>query len=149
MTGTTRLLRLILRRDRVLLPLWAVLIGLVPVSYIKTLNGVFSTDPERLAYAKTMQNNAGFIALYGPLHGNSLAELVAWRSGFIPVMIGLCALLTVVRHTRTDEEAGRTELIGATVVGRSAHLAAGVAALHDLVAAMEGLSRHVRSCWTG
>jgi ABC-2 type transport system permease protein len=128
MTGTGKLLRLILRRDRVLLPLWAVLTGLVPASYIKTFDSIFSTDAERLAYARTSQDNAGFIALYGPLHGDSLPVLVAWRSGFIPVMVGLFALLTVVRHTRTDEEAGRTELIGATVVGRSAQLAAALIA---------------------
>jgi polyether ionophore transport system permease protein len=128
MTGTLKLLRLILRRDRVLLPLWAILIGLVPASYIKTFNAIFTTDAERLAYAKTSQNNAGFIALYGPLHGDSLQVLVAWRSGFIPIMVGLFALLTVVRHTRADEEAGRTELIGATVVGRSAQLAAALIA---------------------
>jgi ABC-2 type transport system permease protein len=128
MTGTGKLLRLILRRDRVVLPLWAVLLGLVPASYIKTFNGVFSTDAERIAYAKTSQNNTGFIALYGPLHGTGLPELVAWRSGFLPVIVGLAALLTVVRHTRADEEAGRTELIGATVVGRSAQLAAALIA---------------------
>jgi ABC-2 type transport system permease protein len=128
MTGTGKLLRLILRRDRILLPLWAVVIGVLPASYIKAFNGIFSTDAERIAYAKTSQNNAGFIGLYGPLHSSSLPELVVWRSGFIPVVIGLFALLTVVRHTRTDEEAGRTELIGATVVGRSAQLAAALIA---------------------
>jgi ABC-2 type transport system permease protein len=128
MTGTGRLLRLILRRDRVLLPLWAILIGVIPASYIKTFNAIFTTDAERLAYARTSQHNAGFIALYGPLHGDSLPVMVSWRSGFIPLMVGLFALLTVVRHTRTDEEAGRTELIGATVVGRWAQLAAALIA---------------------
>jgi ABC-2 type transport system permease protein len=128
MTGTGRLLRLILRRDRVLLPLWAILLGIVPASYVKAFTGIFSTDAERIAYARTSQHNAGFVALYGPLHGDSLSVLVAWRSGFITVMIGLCALLTVVRHTRTDEEAGRSELIGATVVGRWAQLAAALVA---------------------
>jgi ABC-2 type transport system permease protein len=145
MTGTGGLLRLILRRDRILLPLWSVLIGIVPASYIKTFNAIFSTDAERIAYAKSM-DNPGFIALYGPLHGNSLPALVAWRSGFIPIIVGLFALLTVVRHTRTDEDAGRTELIGATVVGRSAQLAAALIAAMGasvvcglvLVAAMTG-----------
>jgi ABC-2 type transport system permease protein len=128
MTGTGRLLRLILRRDRLLLPLWVILVGIVPAGYIKTFNGIISTDIERLSYAMTMQNNAGFIALYGPLHGDSLQVLVAWRSGFIPIIVGLFTLLTVVRHTRADEEAGRTELIGATVVGRYAQLAAALIA---------------------
>jgi ABC-2 type transport system permease protein len=128
MTGTLKLLRLILRRDRFLLPLWSILVGLVPASYVKTFEGFFATDAQRVAYVKTLQGNTGFIALYGPLHGASLPVVVAWRSGFIPIMIGLFALLTVVRHTRTDEEAGRTELIGATVVGRSAQLAAALIA---------------------
>jgi len=42
----------------------------------------------------------------------------------MPMMIGLLALLTVVRHTRADEEAGRSELIGSTALGRHAQLAA-------------------------
>ena len=44
--------------------------------------------------------------------------------GFYPVLIALIALLTVIRHTRTEEETGRRELVGATVVGRHAALAA-------------------------
>jgi len=124
MTGVVRLIRLILRRDRVLLPLWVVPLGLLPSAYTASFKGVFTTDQERIAYAQVSQHNAGFVGLYGILHGTSLAELVAWRSGFITVMIGLFALLTVVRHTRTDEEAGRTELIGSAVVSRHAQLAA-------------------------
>ena len=124
MTGTGKLIRLILRRDRVLMPIWVIVIGLLPLSYISAFEGFFATDAERLNYAHVSAANAGFVALYGQLRGDSLDELVVWRAGFIPVMIGLFALLTVIRHTRTDEEAGRTELVGATVVGRQAQLAA-------------------------
>lgn len=124
MTGTGRLIRLILRRDRVLLPLWVVPLGLLPAGYIASFNGVFTTAQERIDYAHVSQHNAGFVGLYGILPGTSLAEIVAWRSGFMPVMIGLFALLTVVRHTRTDEEAGRTELIGSAAISRHAQLAA-------------------------
>jgi polyether ionophore transport system permease protein len=49
---------------------------------------------------------------------------VAWRAGFLPVIVALLTILTVIRHTRTDEEAGRTELIGAAAIGRHAQLAA-------------------------
>jgi ABC-2 type transport system permease protein len=124
MTGTGKLIRLILRRDRVLMPLWVIIVGLLPLSYISAFEGFFATDAERLSYAHVSAANAGFVALYGQLPGDSLDELVVWRAGFIPVVIGLFALLTVIRHTRTDEEAGRTELVGATVVGRQAQLAA-------------------------
>ncbi|MEV4642490.1 ABC transporter permease [Actinoplanes sp. NPDC049548] len=124
MTGTGQLIRLILRRDRLLLPLWVVVLALVPAGYAGSFNGLFPTEADRLEYAHVSAGNAGFVALYGPLHGTSLGELVAWRGGFLPVMIALFSLLTVIRHTRADEEAGRTELIGAGVVGRHAGLAA-------------------------
>ncbi|UQU64378.1 ABC transporter permease [Couchioplanes caeruleus] len=128
MTGTWQLIRLILRRDRVLLPLWAVVLGCVPALYVSSFESLFPTAADRLEYARVSAGNAGFVGLYGPLHGSSLGELVAWRGGFIPVMIALFSLLTVVRHTRTEEEAGRTELIGSGVVGRHAGLAAAVIA---------------------
>ena len=124
MTGAGKLIRLILRRDRFVLPIWVLVFGLLPAGYLASFEGLFTTDADRIAYAKVSAGNAGFVALYGPLHGDSFAVLTTWRAGFVPVMIGLCALLTVIRHTRTDEEAGRTELIGATVVGRHAQLAA-------------------------
>jgi ABC-2 type transport system permease protein len=124
MTGVGKLIRLILRRDRVLLPLWAVLLALVPVGYLSSFNGLFPTDADRQQYYDISVHNPGFVALYGLLSGPSLGELVAWRAGFIPVMIALFSLLTVIRHTRADEEAGRTELLGAAAIGRYAQLAA-------------------------
>src|SRR6266545_4865479 len=39
-------------------------------------------------------------------------------------LAGRASLLTVIRHTRSDEEAGRRELLGSTVVGRNAPLTA-------------------------
>jgi ABC-2 type transport system permease protein len=124
MTGTWKLVRLVLRRDRVIMPLWVLFLGLIPISYIATINEVFPTAADKAGYAATSANNAGFVALYGQLFGSSLGELVTWRAGFLPVMVGLAAILTVIRHTRAEEEAGRRELIGATVVGRHAGLAA-------------------------
>ncbi|MFC7535565.1 ABC transporter permease [Actinoplanes sp. GCM10030250] len=128
MTGYGRLIRLILRRDRVIMPLWILGLGILPYVYVASFKTLFATDQERVDYARLSAENAGFVGLYGPLHGTSLGELTVWRGGFVPVMIGLVALLTVIRHTRADEEAGRTELIRATVVGRYAPLAAAVLA---------------------
>jgi ABC-2 type transport system permease protein len=124
MTGLGRLVRLILRRDRFVMPICVLLFGLLPAGYYASLQGVLPTDAERIQYATVTGGNAGFVALYGLLRGDSFAALTSWRAGFVPVMIGLFALLTVIRHTRADEEAGRTELIGATVVGRYSQLAA-------------------------
>lgn len=124
LAGSGGLIRLILRRDRVLMPLWVVLIGVIPLSYVASVNELFPTAAGRQGYADASTHNAGFVALYGPLSGSSLGELVAWRSGFIPVMVGLISILTVIRHTRTEEEAGRRELLGSTALGRHAGLTA-------------------------
>jgi len=128
LTGTGRLVRLILRRDRVIMPLWVLFLGLVPLSYVATIDDLFPAAADRIRYATTSANNAGFVALYGGLHGSSLGELVAWRAGFLPVIIGLAGILTVIRHTRTEEDTGRRELLGSTVVGRHAPLAAALVA---------------------
>ena len=122
MTGTGQLVRLILRRDRALLPIWVVLLAVIPALYVSSFEALFPTDADRLQYAQVSASNAGFIALYGPLHGSSLGEMVAWRGGFLPVLVALFSVLTVIRHTRADEEAGRTELIGAAAVSRHAGL---------------------------
>ncbi|HEX6499015.1 MAG TPA: ABC transporter permease [Micromonosporaceae bacterium] len=128
LTGTWTLLRLILRRDRLLMPLWVVFLGLVPLAYAPSFRDLFPTDAARAQYAAAGANNAGFVALYGRLDGSSLGELVAWRAGFVPVMIALISLLVVIRHTRVEEETGRRELVGSTVVGRHAGLAAALIA---------------------
>jgi ABC-2 type transport system permease protein len=120
LAGTGGLIRLILRRDRIILPLWIVLLVAISVSYVKEYGDLFPTPDSRVKYA----SNAGFITLYGELSGAGLGEFVTWRLGFVPVMVGLISLLTVIRHTRVEEETGRRELLGATVIGRHAQLAA-------------------------
>jgi ABC-2 type transport system permease protein len=128
LAGTGKLVRLILRRDRVILPLWMLSFTLVLVGFVSSFAQLFPTAADRQQYAATSATNAAFVALYGRLYGSSLAELVAWRAGFFPLLVGLASLLTVVRHTRTEEETGRRELLGATVVGRHAGLAAALIA---------------------
>jgi ABC-2 type transport system permease protein len=120
LAGTGGLVRLILRRDRIVLPLWILLLCAIPISYVQPYADLFPTAESRLKYA----GNAGFITLYGELSGTSLGEFVTWRLGFVLVMVGLISLLTVIRHTRVEEETGRSELLGSSVVGRHAGLAA-------------------------
>lgn len=124
LTGTWSLVRLALRRDRVVMPIWILFVGLIPAGFVSSFKGLYPTAAGREQYASVSEHNAGFTALYGQLTGSSIGELVSWRSGFIPVVIGVIMVLTVIRHTRTEEEAGRRELVGSAVVGRHAGLAA-------------------------
>ncbi|SCG70036.1 ABC transporter permease [Micromonospora halophytica] len=124
LTGTRHLVRLILRRDRVLLPLWVLLLALLPMTYATSFFELYPDAAQRTAYATGPATNPSIVALLGPVYGDSIGALTAQRGGFLTLIIGLVSLLTVIRHTRTEEEAGRRELLGATVLGRHAGLAA-------------------------
>lgn len=124
LVGTGKLVRLILRRDRFLLPVWILLFGLLPTTYITAMAELYPTAAQQALYAQSAGTNPTFLSMYGPIWSHDLAGIVTQRSGFIPIMVALISVLTVIRHTRTEEEAGRRELIGATVVGRHAGLAA-------------------------
>ncbi|MFI2708969.1 ABC transporter permease [Micromonospora sp. NPDC018662] len=123
-TGTRHLARLILRRDRVLLPLWVLILAVLPMSYATSFFELFPTAAERAAYAEGTARNPSIVALLGPVYGDSVGALTAQRSGFLLVIVALASLLTVIRHTRTEEEAGRRELLGGSVLGRHAALTA-------------------------
>ncbi|GAA3507844.1 ABC transporter permease [Actinomadura keratinilytica] len=124
LVGTGAMVRLILRRDRVVLPIWVLLSAVMPAAFLASFEGLFPTEADRLQYARTSGTSPTFLALYGPLHGTDPGALAAQRAGLLPVIVGLICALTVIRHTRAEEEAGRRELLGATVLGRGAGLAA-------------------------
>ncbi|WP_027344789.1 ABC transporter permease [Hamadaea tsunoensis] len=124
LAGTGALTRLALRRDRIILPLWALVVALFPMSVASSFKSLY-TDPKQLAdFAHQMQATPAIVGFYGPVYGDTLGALAAWRSGILLVIGALAAGLTVIRHTRAEEEQGRRELLGATAVGRQAPLAA-------------------------
>jgi ABC-2 type transport system permease protein len=70
-------------------------------------------------------SNPALRFLYGRLDGSSLGALTTWRYGvWAGIFAALLAIFVVIRHTRSDEEAGRLELVGSAVVGRQAALVA-------------------------
>ncbi|MFG1838628.1 ABC transporter permease [Micromonospora sp. NPDC049175] len=124
LTGTRHLVRLILRRDRVLLPVWILLLAVLPASYASAYAELYPTAAERAAYLAGTASNPSIVALLGPVYGDSTGALTVQRAGLLALIAALVSVLTVVRHTRTEEEAGRRELLGATVLGRYAGLTA-------------------------
>jgi len=126
LAGTGALVRLILRRDRVRLALWIAAIVVVTVASAAALAKLFPTPESRALFAAGITGNQTFVALIGPLFdATTIGGLIAWRlGGFGAVVVALVSLLTVVRHTRAEEEAGRRELLGSAAVGRHAALAA-------------------------
>lgn len=122
LSGTPSLVRLILRRDRIVMPLWVLSLALLPVAIANTMYDLYPTGAERQSYIDIVTSTPTFLALYGHAFGHSLGAITAWRLGGSVLFVGLASLLTVVRHTRAEEEAGRRELLGATAVGRQAPL---------------------------
>jgi ABC-2 type transport system permease protein len=137
--GTSALIRLILRRDRLALPIWIVMPALLAVSITSAFVNLYPTAQARQAFAAQVASSPAETALLGPVYAPTLGGLVAWRWIILGVIVlGLANLFTVIRHTRTDEEAGRRELLGSTVTGRHADLAAAliVTFVADVVAAL-------------
>ena len=126
LTGTRHLLRLALRRDRIVVPIWVVLIGIIPAAMPGIYDQLYPDAASRATLTPTMNANPSLSLLYGPPFDLSTAGgFTAWRYGaFISLFIGLGCIFTVTRHTRQEEDTGRQELLSSTVTGRYASLTA-------------------------
>ncbi|MBA9005198.1 ABC transporter permease [Thermomonospora cellulosilytica] len=124
LTGTGGMVRLILRRDRLVLPILVLWLGLLPAGFVSATEQLYPTAAEQLQYARTPGATPTFLALYGPMYDPGLAGIVVQRAGFVPVVMAVVTVIVMIRHTRAEEEAGRRELLGATVLGRGAAVAA-------------------------
>ena len=127
-TGTWPLVRVALRRDRVIASVWVLLLVVVVYASAAATESLYPTVADRVTAAEAINNSAAIVALYGPiLDVTSLGELAMTKLTVLyAVFVALLFLVLVRRHTRTEEESGRAELLGGTAVGRDAQLAAAV-----------------------
>ncbi|PKQ26834.1 MAG: ABC transporter permease [Actinobacteria bacterium HGW-Actinobacteria-4] len=123
MTGAWTLVRFMLRRDRVRIPVWAVATGLGTMSSLGSLTETYGTIESRASIVATMENPA-MVAMtgvnpapdnytFGAMMGHQLLV-------FTLVTVAIMSVLLMVRHTRAEEQTGRAELVRAAVVGRHA-----------------------------
>src|SRR5579859_5449456 len=105
--GTLGMLRLYLRRDRIVLPLWVLLLStpLSPV-YIGAIEKVYPDQAARAGFAATIMASPAQRALYGYIYNDSLGATGIWKAGMFHLLIGVAVILTLIRHTRADEETG-------------------------------------------
>jgi ABC-2 type transport system permease protein len=124
-SGTLGMLRLYLRRDRISLPPWVLLLS-VPLAtvYLGSIEKVYPTQAARAGFAASIMASPAQRALYGQVYNDSLGAVGIWKAGMFHLLIAVAVILTVIRHTRADEETGRTELVDSTAVGRYASLTA-------------------------
>lgn len=125
-SGTASLTRFILRRDRVRLILWIVLLSFFCVGLVPVFSEVIFKGAEKTAIIEMMKNPA-IIAMIGPMYGEANYTIGAAYANYMlvfSVMIaGAMNIFLISRHTRADEEMGRLEVIRSLPVGRLSNLA--------------------------
>ena len=131
LTGLPALVRLVLRRDRVRLPIWIVaLVGFIGAS-AASLPPLYPDQESIENYVRLFGDNPALVAFAGPGHGfddpNLGVILVNETQLFAMIGIALMSIFLVNRHTRVEEDAERAELLRSSVVGRHSLTAAAVA----------------------
>lgn len=138
LTGTGTLLRLYLHVSRRRLVLWVVGLTALDVLIVAAFPGLYPDAAARQQRAALITSSPAAVSFSGPGFGVDDYTFGAMMAnemlGFVAVLVALMAAFLVVRHARGDEEAGRTELVRAGIVGRHAPMAAAftVAALASL-----------------
>lgn len=140
LTGTTRLIRLAVKRDRITLPAWIVGMAAFLAATTAMFEDNYGKHPQLLVPdTRIVVENPGMRVL-GLATGPSVGGYTLHRDALtLAVLAALMSILAVVRHTRQAEELGRAELLGAGVVGRDAPLCAAVVVALGANVALAGL----------
>jgi ABC-2 type transport system permease protein len=125
MPGVLRLALFQARRDRVTLPVWILGITLLGFATSSAVVTQFGDEAAQTSILTLAASNPAFLFLRGLPDGTGVGPVVFFQGyAFTAVLAGLLSTFLVVRHTRTDEELGRAELLGSVPLPRAASLAA-------------------------
>jgi ABC-2 type transport system permease protein len=123
--GTGRLIRLVLRRDRVKLPIWIILTVAMVAASAPALQSAYPGITERVTYATTTASSVVGKIMGGAIDGPELGSILMIETFlFTAMLLAFMSVFLITRHTRQNEETGSAELISSGVVGRFAPLSA-------------------------
>lgn len=120
--ASATLLRLSFRQDRVLAATWVLLLTATTWVSADATKDLYASGQMRAAAVSALNATPAVTALYGRMSPTvSLGEMAILK----PFMMGAIAVAVVtaiiaLRHTRADEEAGRTDLLIASGAARNA-----------------------------
>ncbi|OSM42202.1 ABC transporter permease [Nesterenkonia sp. PF2B19] len=124
---TGSLLRFMLRRDRIRLSIWVLGIGLMALYFSNAIQ-VIADGVEELAQMAVLFSDPVGRMMTGPAFGMDEPSFERFYAAgyvlFLYILFALMSVFLLVRHTRTEEQTGRAELVRANVVGRHATLTA-------------------------
>jgi len=149
--GTWTLIKLILRRDRVKLPIWIVgIVGLL-LSMIPMLRDVYGDTASLESLYQTFGTNPAGLFLTGPMDGPTFGSLMTIETLlWWGLAIAFMNTMLVVRHTRQNEESGAQELLLSGQVHRRTGLVAVMAVavvVNAIVAVGLGLGMALEPSW--
>ncbi|MCL2677551.1 MAG: hypothetical protein FWE85_00680 [Clostridiales bacterium] len=126
--NSLKLTRAVLRRDRLSITIWLVLLVAFSVFLAPGIDAMFPDEEARLTVAQ-IYDNPIMVSMMGPIYGVGSPDNLsagAIYSGFmllwVIIAVALMNIFFVVRHTRADEERGRAEVVRSLPVGRLANL---------------------------
>ena len=125
--NTSVLARFILRRESIRTPVWIISILSFTIMMALLIPGLYTQGADREIMAETMKNPAVTVMLgpgYGLENYTDGAMMSHFMLLFTAVAVGIMSILYAVRHTREDEETGRTEIIRSLPVGHLSNLTA-------------------------
>jgi ABC-2 type transport system permease protein len=107
------------RRDRVQLVLWTVGTGLLAYASFVGVSESYGTEQDRTSLLAAALANPVILLFRGlPSGADEGAFMVFLIFPWLAILAAMMSTFLAVRHTRMDEETGRTELIAATPAGR-------------------------------
>lgn len=119
MNGLRHYLKLILRLERVKLPVWIIGIGAFYLISTLSVVSIYNTEAERVSYTLASAVSPVTRAFNGPVTGVGIGSIVlAETFTFFTIFVALMSTLLVIRHTRAPEEEGLMELVDSTTIGR-------------------------------
>lgn len=137
--GTGHLIRLALRRDRVRLSIWIAILTAMMVYAPNAIELAYPDEAQRQSRVDLLKTPAGMM-LGGPMFGGNETDLGAMMANELMLTLVVAAsilgILTVIRHTRAEEESGSAELVLASAVGRYARTTAALVVIGSVNAVL-------------
>jgi ABC-2 type transport system permease protein len=125
MSAITALVLVQARRDRIMLPVWILGIAFLGYAVTSAVATEFADEAERTSIIMVAAASPAFRFVRGLPDGSGIGAVVFFQGyAFTAVLAGLMGTFLVIRHTRTDEELGRAELIESVPIPRVAPLTA-------------------------
>ena len=125
MTGVWPLIKIILRRDRIKLPIWILGISGSLLSIVPLLKDLYGDQKSLESLYATFGTNPAGLFLTGPMDGASFGALITIETVlWWGLAVAFMNTMLVVRHTRQNEESGAQELLLSGRVHRASSLIA-------------------------